>query len=83
VLMADRQPTGGYPCIGVVATIDLPQLAQMRPGDGVRFALVDVSEAQQLVLARERLLATMASSFKARRESSRTHTPGPGNRGGG
>jgi antagonist of KipI len=69
VLMADRQPTGGYPCIAVVATVDLPQLAQMRPGDGVRFELIDVSEAQQLLLARERLLAAMASSFAARLES--------------
>jgi biotin-dependent carboxylase-like uncharacterized protein len=69
VLMVDRQPTGGYPCIAVVATIDLPQLAQMRPGDGVRFALIDVNDAQDLVLARERLLAAMASSFTARMES--------------
>lgn len=69
VLMADRQPTGGYPCIAVVVTIDLPQLAQMRPGDGMRFALVEVNEAQQLLLARERLLAMMASSFAARVES--------------
>jgi allophanate hydrolase subunit 2 len=53
----------------VVATIDLPQLAQMRPGDEVRFALIDVNDAQHLVLARERLLAAMASSFTARMES--------------
>jgi antagonist of KipI len=69
VLMVDRQPTGGYACIAVVATIDLPQLAQMRPGDGLRFALVDVNEAQRLVLARERLLAAIASSFTAKAES--------------
>jgi antagonist of KipI len=73
VLMADRQPTGGYPCIAVVATVDLPQLAQMRPGDTFRFALIDLNEAQQLVLARERLLVRMANSFVARAEASAGH----------
>lgn len=37
VLMADRQTTGGYPKIGVVATIDLPILAQQVPGAPLQF----------------------------------------------
>jgi 5-oxoprolinase (ATP-hydrolysing) subunit C len=45
VLMADRQPTGGYPKIGCVIRADLPQLAQTRPGQGVRFVAVSVEEA--------------------------------------
>jgi biotin-dependent carboxylase-like uncharacterized protein len=39
-LMADRQPTGGYPKIACVITADLPRLAQTRPGESLRFALV-------------------------------------------
>lgn len=48
VLMADRQTSGGYPKIGTVASVDLPILAQKKPGDEVRFTLVDVEHAQQL-----------------------------------
>lgn len=37
VFLADHPPTGGYPVIGVVASADLPSVAQLRPGDEVRF----------------------------------------------
>lgn len=53
VLMADRQTTGGYPRIGDVASIDLPLVAQLRPGDRVRFRPISLDEAQRLYLARE------------------------------
>ena len=45
VLMADRQPTGGYPKIGCVIRADLPRLAQTRPGQTVHFRPVTVDEA--------------------------------------
>jgi 5-oxoprolinase (ATP-hydrolysing) subunit C len=45
VLMADRQPTGGYPKIGTVIRADLPRLAQMRAGQPMRFAPVTVPQA--------------------------------------
>jgi 5-oxoprolinase (ATP-hydrolysing) subunit C len=45
VLMADRQPTGGYPKIGTVIRADLPRLAQCRAGDTVRFRAVSTDEA--------------------------------------
>jgi antagonist of KipI len=53
VLMADRQTTGGYPRIGEVASVDLPLLAQLKPGDRLRFRPVSLDEAQRLYLARE------------------------------
>jgi antagonist of KipI len=53
VLMADRQTTGGYPRIGAVASVDLPLLAQLKPGDGLRFRSISLDEAQRLYLARE------------------------------
>ena len=37
ILMADGPVTGGYLRIGVVAEVDLPILAQLRPGGRVRF----------------------------------------------
>ena len=59
VLLADRQTVGGYPKIAVVASVDLPSLAQLRAGDTVSFTEVTVAEAQELWLAGERLLATV------------------------
>jgi antagonist of KipI len=47
-MMADRQTTGGYPKIAVVARADLPLLAQLAPGVGrVKFRAVSVQEAQR------------------------------------
>lgn len=37
ILLADRPVTGGYPVIAVVAAGSLDALAQLRPGQGVRF----------------------------------------------
>jgi antagonist of KipI len=57
VLMADAQTTGGYPRIGEIASVDLPLMAQLRPGDQVRFRPVSLEEAQSAYLAREQELA--------------------------
>ncbi|MFI5230357.1 MAG: biotin-dependent carboxyltransferase family protein [Gemmatimonadales bacterium] len=56
VLMADRQTTGGYPRIGEVASVDLPLVAQLKPGDGLRFRPIDIEEAQRLYVDREQEL---------------------------
>jgi antagonist of KipI len=45
--MADGQPTGGYPCAGVVITADLPLAAQLLPGDAVRFRDAGLAEARR------------------------------------
>jgi antagonist of KipI len=57
VLMADRQTTGGYPRIGEVATVDLPLLAQLKPGDQLSFRPISLEEAQALYVAREHEIA--------------------------
>ena len=66
VLMAEHPTTGGYPRIGQVAAIDLPRLAQRRPGDEVRFRMIDLDEAQSRYLARERALARLVESIVQR-----------------
>lgn len=40
ILMRDAQTTGGYHRIGNVVESDLDRLAQLKPGDGIRFALI-------------------------------------------
>lgn len=66
VLMADRQTTGGYPRLGEVATVDLPLLAQLRPGDTLRFAPISLSEAEARYLAREVDLAQARAAIALR-----------------
>lgn len=53
VLMADRQPTGGYPKLGHVARADIGRFAQLRPGDTCRFEAVSVAEALAALLRLE------------------------------
>jgi antagonist of KipI len=64
VLMADRQTTGGYPRIAQVITADLSMLAQMRPGQQVRFQEVSLAEAQALYLAQERQLRELKQAIE-------------------
>jgi len=66
VLMADHQTTGGYPRIGEVATVDLPLIAQLKPGDRLRFRLVSVEKAQQAYLAQERDLSMARAAIRLR-----------------
>ena len=63
VLMADRQTTGGYPKMAYVASVDLPQLAQLGPGDTVSFEAITLKQAQQLEHARGRAFATLAQTL--------------------
>ncbi|MGN7471204.1 biotin-dependent carboxyltransferase family protein [Brevibacillus sp. SAFN-007a] len=53
MLLADRQTVGGYPKIAHVATVDLPIVAQLRPGDRVQFQEVSLREAQQALYKQE------------------------------
>ncbi len=57
VLMADRQPTGGYPKIAHVIGADLPALAQKRAGEEMCFAAVSLEEAVAARRGRMRALA--------------------------
>lgn len=65
-LMAEHPTTGGYPLIGQIAAIDLPRLAQRRPGDPVRFAPIDLDDAQTRYLARERELTRLIARIAQR-----------------
>lgn len=48
ILLNDRQTIGGYPKIGCVARIDLPRLAQSRPGQKVKFVRGDLLGLQEV-----------------------------------
>lgn len=53
VLMADGPTVGGYGKLGVVASADLPIVAQRAPRTQLRFTAVRVERAQQLLRRRE------------------------------
>ncbi len=52
VLGVDGQTIGGYPKIAHVIRADLDRIAQLRPGDRVRFVCISLEEAE--IAARER-----------------------------
>jgi 5-oxoprolinase (ATP-hydrolysing) subunit C len=64
VLMADRQPTGGYPKLGHVARADIGRLAQRRPGETCRFRAVSVAEARAALLRCEEDIARTVSRLR-------------------
>ena len=63
VMMADRQTTGGYPKIGCVIRADLPDLAQRRPGDAIRFRAISPAGAQQQYIRYLKALDKLAAKL--------------------
>jgi antagonist of KipI len=66
VLMADAQTLGGYPRVAHVASVDIPLLAQLAPGDGVRFRKTSLTEAHALSHAWEHSLALLRQGLAAK-----------------
>jgi biotin-dependent carboxylase-like uncharacterized protein len=56
VMMADRQTTGGYAKIGLLAGADFGRFAQKIPGDTVRFTSISLSEGRKLLEKQEETL---------------------------
>lgn len=53
ILMADHQTIGGYPVIAQVSRVDMPILAQTRPGTRIAFEQITHEQAQQLYTEQE------------------------------
>lgn len=45
IMMADRQSTGGYPKIATVISSDLWKIAQLKPGESIKFEAISIEEA--------------------------------------
>ena len=67
VLMADHQTTGGYPRIANIASVDLPLMAQMSPGDTVSFDLIGLDEAESLALRFEKDFSFFQTGINVRK----------------
>ena len=64
-LMADCQTTGGYAKIAAVIAPDLPELAQARRGETVRFVRSTMEEAVAAARAERDCLRAIATHFES------------------
>jgi KipI family sensor histidine kinase inhibitor len=64
LMLADRATMGGYPKIATAARVDLPRLAQLFPGDRVRFQVISRQEARSLYLSQCREEGRIAASLR-------------------
>ena len=67
VLLGDRQTVGGYSKIATVASVDLPRLGRLLPGQTVRFTPVSVEAAEKLRRDQEGRLQRAIADFKTAR----------------
>jgi biotin-dependent carboxylase-like uncharacterized protein len=67
VLLSDRQTVGGYSKIATVASVDLPRLGRLLPGQRVRFSAVTVEKAENLRREQEAMLSRTITDFAAAR----------------
>lgn len=74
ILSAARQTVGGYPRIAVIATVDMPAMAQLRPGDCVQFEEIPLADAHALYIRREHDLNRVRTGL-ARLSGESTHAP--------
>ncbi|PXV53248.1 antagonist of KipI [Dyella jiangningensis] len=69
LLLAEAPVTGGYPRIGQLAVVDLPRIAQRRPGDAVCFETIAMDDALQRLRARNDALQQLIRRIAQRLES--------------
>lgn len=64
IFLVGRQSVGGYTKIGGVISIDMPKLAQVKPGNTIRFQQIDVHEAQSLYRESEKEFMQLMTHVK-------------------
>jgi allophanate hydrolase subunit 2 len=60
ILGADSQTAGGYVKIATVISADLPLVAQLAPGDRVRFSEIDLWQARDIYMKNEFRIRTFS-----------------------
>jgi antagonist of KipI len=62
--MADHQTSGGYPRLGNIISIDLPELAQSGINDTITFKKISIEEAEDLLIQQEFELQKLKASIR-------------------
>jgi biotin-dependent carboxylase-like uncharacterized protein len=65
ILLADRQTTGGYTKIATVISINIPKVAQVKPGDKIKFTPVTEEQAVALLKKYEQQMEAIKSILQA------------------
>ena len=66
IIILTELVTGGYTKIATVISTDLDKVAQLKPGDRVRFAPISIEEAHHLLREQEEQLRSFKESFDKR-----------------
>jgi biotin-dependent carboxylase-like uncharacterized protein len=66
IIILTELVTGGYTKIATVITTDLPKVAQLKPGDQVRFVPVSIEEAHHILREQEEQLLRFKDFFEQR-----------------
>jgi len=64
ILGADCQTTGGYAKIAAVCTFSLPTIAQLKPGEKLRFKVLTIEEAQKMSIKYEKEIQKLAKKMR-------------------
>jgi antagonist of KipI len=64
ILMADHQTSGGYPRLGNVISADLPILAQCGANDLIKFQLISIEKAEELLILQEKEIKKLKASIE-------------------
>ena len=70
VMLAEHQTTGGYPVGICVVWADMPQAAQARPGDSIKFVRVDFGGARRALAGSGARLRSLGPVHQDEREQS-------------
>ena len=66
IIILNELVTGGYTKIATLLSTDLPKVAQLKPGDRVRFEPVPVEKAHQILWEQEERLTSFKESLRQR-----------------
>jgi allophanate hydrolase subunit 2 len=66
IIILTELVTGGYTKIATVISTDLSKVAQLKPGDRVRFSPISIEEAHQLFREQEQRLRSFKEFFEQR-----------------
>jgi antagonist of KipI len=68
LIILNESITGGYTKIATVISTDLPNVAQLKPGDRIRFEIVSIGEAHRLLREQESRITEFKERLPGRRE---------------
>ena len=66
MIILNELVTGGYTKIATIISVDLPKVAQLKPGDRVRFDPISVEGAHDLLREQEGQLKNFKESLRHR-----------------